>query len=149
MLAQLALGGDVTRTGCYGQRLLDDLLYQGVVRGAAGGASALAKIRPFGTRRAEELLRGRGAGRPHESRLSRYEVSADYGLPWPRTSVSVTAKAVSRRGGGGNGDRTDVLVAGADPSGIMAALSPAREARRQLIEKRDPRRHNTATCRDR
>ena len=110
VLAQLALGEDADANRLFtAERLLDDLLYQAVVRGALQAELSALGEDPLSLRdkaRAEKLLRGHMERAVRTSPVfSRYEVSADYGLPWPRTfEVSVTAKAVSRREEGhGNG----------------------------------------------
>lgn len=103
VLAQMALGKDADANRLFtAERLMDDLLYQAVVRGALQKELAALGEDPLSLKdkiRAEELLRERMEEAVRTSPVfSRYDVSADSGLPWPRTfEASVTAKAVSRR----------------------------------------------------
>ncbi len=95
-LAQLALGEKAGENRIFtAERLLDDLLYQGVVRAELQAELAALGEDPYHLTdkpRAQQRLAERmnAAVQAHPA-LAGYEIRAEYSLPWPRTFEAAVA----------------------------------------------------------
>lgn len=107
VLAQLALGEkDEPNARFTAERLLDDLLYQGVVRGRLQAELQALGEDPLALAdkdRAERMLGRLMEEAARESGFFRgYDVRAAYRLPWPRTFEAEVSVQRLRRGGHSN-----------------------------------------------
>jgi len=109
VLAQLALGEDAAKNRLFtAERLLDDLIYQGTVRGRLQEALIREGQDPYHLADkpgAERLLvRYMEEALLQTPVLDGYVMDAGYALPWPRTfEAAVTVRSLTKKGGYSHG----------------------------------------------